>query len=136
MNEKHNAVGATEPRNPHANHHDHGGVFGPGSATVSDPVCGMWVDAGRARFRADEGGRTYYFCGSKCREKFVAEPSRYIAVKPAPPAQPQPAGTIYTCPMHPQIRQVGPGTCPICGMALEPEVATAAKLVRAPNSST
>ncbi|HWC94816.1 MAG TPA: heavy metal translocating P-type ATPase, partial [Pseudolabrys sp.] len=72
--------------------------------------------------RAEHGGRTYYFCSAGCREKFVADPQKYLG-KRAPAAAPE--GTIYTCPMHPQIRQVGPSTCPICGMALEPEIATA-----------
>ena len=64
-------------------------------------------------------GRTYYFCSAGCRTKFVADPARYLGPKQAH-AEPVPAGTIYTCPMHPEIRQVGPGSCPICGMALEP----------------
>jgi len=67
---------------------------------------------------AQQGGRTYHFCSAGCRTKFIADPSRYLAKVPAP--EPAPQGVIYTCPMHPQIRQVGPGTCPICGMALEP----------------
>jgi Cu+-exporting ATPase len=64
-------------------------------------------------------GQTYYFCNPKCLQKFTAEPARYLKPEeaPAPPAAP---GTIFTCPMHPEIRQVGPGSCPICGMALEP----------------
>src|SRR5262249_12265476 len=69
-------------------------------------------------------GRTYHFCCAGCRAKFEADPAKYLA--PAPrPATPAPADAIYTCPMHPEVRQVGPGSCPICGMALEPEVATA-----------
>jgi Cu+-exporting ATPase len=92
---------------------------------VKDPVCGMTVDPATAKHRADHSGTTYYFCSAGCRAKFVADPSRYLAMRPKP-AAPAPAGTIYTCPMHPQIRQLGPGSCPICGMALEPEVATAA----------
>src|SRR5471032_2549992 len=71
-------------------------------------------------------GRPYYFCGSRCLAKFTADPARYLKPaeeRPAPPASA--SGTIFTCPMHPQIRQVGPGSCPICGMALEPAVATA-----------
>jgi Cu+-exporting ATPase len=83
----------------------------------------MRVDPHTAKHRAEHAGRTYYFCSAKCREKFVADPAQYVArtKEPAPAA---PAGTIYTCPMHPQIRQVGPGSCPICGMALEPEQAS------------
>jgi Cu+-exporting ATPase len=70
------------------------------------------------------GGQTYYFCSPRCLARFTAEPDRYL--KPSEAKEPElPAGTIYTCPMHPQIRQVGPGSCPICGMALEPELVTA-----------
>ncbi len=97
-------------------HHPHA----PAGAT--DPVCGMSVDPHTAKHRAEHGGRTYYFCSAGCREKFVTDPQKYLG-KGAPAAAPE--GTIYTCPMHPQIRQAGPGNCPICGMALEPEIATA-----------
>ncbi len=91
-----------------------------------DPVCGMAVDPATAKQKAEHAGETYYFCCSGCREKFVADPTRFLAPKAdAPPVKPALAGTIYTCPMHPQIRQLGPGACPICGMALEPETATA-----------
>jgi len=90
---------------------------------VKDPVCGMSVDPHTAKHRHDHEGRTYYFCSGRCREKFMADPMKYLAAEKAPPA-PVPAGTIYTCPMHPEIRQEGPGSCPICGMALEPELAT------------
>ena len=126
------------------------------AALAKDPVCGMSVDPASAKHRAEHAGATYYFCCGGCREKFVAEPARYL-MKPAaapggcghihdgpgapmshgdahghghapaaetPPPKAAPAGTIYTCPMHPQIRQDRPGACPICGMALEPEVAT------------
>jgi P-type Cu+ transporter len=97
----------------------------PSAGAVKDPVCGMWVDPATAKHRADHSGATYYFCSAGCRSKFVADPSRYLTPQ-SKPAAPAPAGTIYTCPMHPQIRQLGPGSCPICGMALEPELATAA----------
>ena len=91
-----------------------------------DPVCGMAVDPATAKHTAEHAGAAFYFCSSKCREKFVAEPARYLKPETGrPPPKPAPAGTIYTCPMHPQIRQVGPGTCPICGMTLEPETVTA-----------
>ena len=93
---------------------------------IRDPVCGMTVDPATAKYTAEHSGATYYFCSGGCREKFIADPTRFLALKAgAPPAKPAPAGTIYTCPMHPQIRQVGPGACPICGMALEPETVTA-----------
>ena len=76
--------------------------------------------------RAEHEGATYFFCGPECREKFVADPARFLAPKAeAPPPKTAPSGTIYTCPMHPQIRQVGPGNCPICGMTLEPVAVTA-----------
>jgi heavy metal translocating P-type ATPase len=88
-----------------------------------DPVCGMTVDPHKTPHRHSHAGGTYYFCSAGCRDKFSANPTKYLAPQAAKP--PVPEGTIYTCPMHPQIRQVGPGVCPICGMALEPEVATA-----------
>jgi Cu+-exporting ATPase len=83
-----------------------------------DPVCGMEVDPS-TDLRADYKGRTYYFCNPSCQARFVADPEQFLA-----PREPEQAiaGAIYTCPMHPQIRQQGPGACPICGMALEPEV--------------
>jgi len=88
-------------------------------------VCGMPVDPARTLHHATHAGSDYHFCSARCREKFVADPMHYLSPKPAiapAPAPPAPVGTIYTCPMHPQIRQEGPGTCPICGMALEPEM--------------
>jgi Cu+-exporting ATPase len=94
------------------------------NAMARDPVCGMSVDPATAEHRFDHGGRTYYFCAAGCRTKFAADPARYLDPKPAA-AEPMPAGAIYTCPMHPEIRQDRPGSCPICGMALEPEQPTA-----------
>ncbi len=89
-----------------------------------DPVCGMVVDPHAASSRYQHEGRTFYFCSSGCLAKFSAEPQKYLgnAAQSTPAIA---AGTIYTCPMHPQIRQVGPGACPICGMALEPVLASA-----------
>ena len=84
----------------------------------------MKVDPHTAKHQAAHAGTTYYFCSAKCREKFEADPVRYVTPGKRPPA---PAGTTYTCPMHPQIRQAGPGSCPICGMALEPEQASLAE---------
>ncbi len=93
---------------------------------VKDPVCGMWVDPHTAKHRADYAGRPYYFCSAGCKTKFLADPERYLAPEEAKaPVEHVPEGTVYTCPMHPEVRQVGPGSCPICGMALEPEIATA-----------
>src|SRR5207248_7597890 len=88
-----------------------------------DPVCGMTVDPHTTSLKAEHVGHTYYFCSPGCRSKFVADPSKYLG--PAAPAEPVPEGTIYTCPMHPEIRQMGPDACPICGMALEPVMVTA-----------
>ena len=107
----------------HAHHDQAAGEMKPG--LVKDPVCGMDVDPHTAKHRAEYQGIPYYFCSAGCRTKFEADPAKYLAPAAAKPAEPVPEGTIYTCPMHPQIRQVGPGTCPICGMALEPVVATA-----------
>ena len=91
---------------------------------VKDPVCGMTIDPHTAKHRYAHDGYPYYFCSSRCREKFIADAARYLQAE-ARAAQPLPAGTIYTCPMHPEIRQPGPGSCPICGMALEPEIVSA-----------
>jgi len=92
-------------------HHNHAHM-------VKDPVCGMTVDPHTAKHRAEHAGHTYYFCAARCREKFVAVPSAYMDGRAAPP--PAVPGAIYTCPMHPEVQQVGPGDCPKCGMALEP----------------
>jgi P-type Cu+ transporter len=94
------------------------GGSSPGHA-AKDPVCGMDVDPHTAKHRADHEGRPYYFCCAGCRTKFVNDPQRYL--KADQTKESVPVGTIYTCPMHSEIRQVGPGSCPICGMALEPE---------------
>jgi len=139
---------------------DHGshqhGVDGPGpaGAAVKDPVCGMTVTPGKAKGgSATHGGHEYWFCNPRCRDKFIADPARYLAAvptssparatspasatSPAPAASPAPpapaptapaaakplAGAVYTCPMHPEVRQQGAGDCPDCGMALEPQVA-------------
>jgi P-type Cu+ transporter len=96
------------------------------AATPTDPVCGMKVDPATSAHRHTHGGHKYFFCCAGCRGKFAADPEKYLRRAPSlPPAQPE--GTIYTCPMHPEIRQIGPGHCPICGMALEPEAAAAAE---------
>jgi Cu+-exporting ATPase len=92
-------------------------------AEARDPVCGMSVDPATSKHRFDYRGETFHFCSAGCRTKFAADPQRYL--EKSKPAAAVPEGTIYTCPMHPQIRQTGPGSCPICGMALEPEVASA-----------
>ena len=87
-----------------------------------DPVCGMTIDPTTTVHHATHQGTEYHFCSARCRERFVAEPQKFLSSKSKAPEIAAPAGTIYICPMHPQIRQEGPGTCPICGMALEPEM--------------
>jgi len=81
----------------------------------------MSVDPHTAKHHAEHRGHSYYFCSASCRTKFLDDPQKYLGKRePEPVAE----GTIYTCPMHPEIRQVGPGSCPICGMALEPDIAS------------
>ncbi len=94
------------------------------SPRAIDPVCGMTVDTTRPRHVAEHGGTTVHFCSAGCRAKFLAEPARYRAEAPRAPA-PVPAGTPFTCPMHPEILRDGPAACPICGMALEPVTVSA-----------
>jgi Cu+-exporting ATPase len=91
------------------------------AAEHRDPVCGMTVDPQTAPHHADHQGEVFHFCSAGCRDKFVADPDRYPREGAGSNHDDVPEGTIYTCPMHPEIRQVGPGSCPICGMALEPE---------------
>ncbi|RWN35359.1 MAG: heavy metal translocating P-type ATPase [Mesorhizobium sp.] len=86
--------------------------------TATDPVCGMSVDRATARHFARHEGQGFYFCSAACQAKFEAEPQKYLGDRPVP--QPMPKGTQYTCPMHPEIIRDKPGSCPICGMALEP----------------
>ena len=113
----------------HQTAHGQGHVHGPGcshshideptTARLLDPVCGMTVDPAAAKHRFSYKNQDYFFCSGRCRERFAADPDAFL--KPGPSAPPPPPGTTYTCPMHPEIRQIGPGSCPICGMALEPE---------------
>jgi P-type Cu+ transporter len=86
---------------------------------VTDPVCGMAVDPASTPHHATHQAQEFHFCSARCRERFVAEPERFLA--PASPPGGALPGTIWTCPMHPEVRRDGPGACPICGMALEPE---------------
>ena len=107
-------------------------VAGTHGAAVqaTDPVCGMAVDPTTAKHRAEYGEQTYFFCSAGCHQKFLADPGKYIAQGDAHSGRHHPNATpmdmqassdvIYTCPMHPEVRQKGPGHCPICGMALEP----------------
>jgi len=105
-------------------HDDLGTTAASDLEEARDPVCGMRVNPAQPKGGSHvHDGHTYYFCNPKCRDKFSASPQTYLSQpppqpRPSPPAAPP--GTIYTCPMDPEVRQVGPGSCPVCGMALEP----------------
>lgn len=109
--------------------HAHGGgsccstKAAAGANTVTDLVCGMAVDPATTAHHARHDGSDYHFCSDGCRRKFITDPQRYLDPS-SHVAEPVPAGTLYTCPMDPEIVQEGPGTCPICGMALEPMMPT------------
>jgi Cu+-exporting ATPase len=112
----------------HRHHHHHDSLAQEHGDIVQDPVCGMRVDSRTAKHRFELNGTSYYFCAERCLEKFKADPDRYLNPRPSEPAGNPDGGaeaTIWTCPMHPQIRRDGPGSCPICGMALEPLEPTA-----------
>ncbi|MEJ0011983.1 MAG: heavy metal translocating P-type ATPase [Bauldia sp.] len=121
--------------------HEHRENAPAAAGTAIDPVCGMAVQLGAGKPTYDYEGVTYHFCSNGCREKFAADPERYLAKRAAPAthahdhhghdhhhhdhapaavAKPAASGTLYTCPMHPEIVRDAPGNCPICGMALEP----------------
>ena len=107
----------------------------PSPPRAIDPVCGMAVDPESAAGRSDFEGTTYHFCSVSCKRRFDAEPSRYLNPDGSPRGRdgheeeadqaPAPPGTPYTCPMHPEVVREGPGSCPICGMALEPTTPSA-----------
>ncbi|MGY2492340.1 heavy metal translocating P-type ATPase [Cupriavidus sp. CP313] len=107
----------------HAHHHGHvheqAGTGTGAAEALKDPVCGMTVSAD-SRFQAEHAGARYYFCSASCQQKFESDPGKYTIPSEPPSAEPAAEGTIYTCPMHPEIRQDHPGNCPKCGMALEP----------------
>ncbi|QYC09379.1 heavy metal translocating P-type ATPase [Brevundimonas nasdae] len=108
----------------HAGHgsghgHDHS------AGLTTDPVCGMSVDAQTTAHHAVHAGHEHHFCSAGCRAKFVADPDAYLNRSAEKATITAPAGSTWTCPMHPEIRQDGPGACPICGMALEPEMVSA-----------
>ncbi len=105
----------TQPADP-SHHHP-----ATGSGEI-DPVCGMTVDPETTPHHASHEGREWHFCSASCRTKFLAEPNRYLGDNPSVDAL---DAAIWTCPMHPEVRQSHPGACPICGMALEPEMASA-----------
>ena len=105
---------------PHDHHFDP--HHAPHSDLARDPVCGMKVDPLNAKHRHTHQGTDYFFCCNGCKTKFIVDPNKYLAPKDdKAKAAAMPQGTIFTCPMHPEVRQEGPGACPICGMALEPE---------------
>lgn len=107
----------------HAHPHDHAGHThgAPTGDLAKDPVCGMDVDPATAKHRTEHDGHPVFFCSAGCKTKFEAHPEHYTGGG-APPVVEVPEGTVFTCPMHPEIRQIGPGSCPICGMALEPDM--------------
>ncbi|MFT3668365.1 MAG: heavy metal translocating P-type ATPase [Pseudoxanthomonas sp.] len=99
-----------------AGHPDHA----TDAAGTVDPVCGMQVDPTSTPHHAEHAGNAYHFCSAGCRAKFLADPARYLQPAVPAPSVVAPPGTQYTCPMHPEIVRDAPGTCPLCGMALEP----------------
>ncbi|MEN3975849.1 heavy metal translocating P-type ATPase [Emcibacter sp. SYSU 3D8] len=104
----------------HSDHGAHGAAAE--SRVVKDPVCGMNVDPATAKHSAIHKGEAFHFCSAGCKTRFEGDPEKYLS--PAPPPAPGDEHAVYTCPMHPEIHQEGPGDCPICGMALEPMVPT------------
>ena len=120
-----NAMEYARKTSDHHSHHGHdeqqaNSPPAASASTLKDPVCGMTVTE-QSPHRFEHDGRSYYFCSADCQAKFAADPQKYLAPKPAAaPTAAAPTGTIYTCPMHPEIRRDRPGNCPICGMALEP----------------
>ncbi len=109
-------------------HHGHSGHANaaPHSGTAIDPVCGMSVDIAAAKYKHSFDGSAWYFCSKNCLDRFAAAPQRYAKADLIPaPLTAAAKGATYTCPMHPEIRKQGPGSCPKCGMALEPLVASA-----------
>jgi Cu+-exporting ATPase len=106
-------------------HHTGDGSVVTEPVMETDPVCGMKVNPATSKHRFDHAGHTFHFCGARCRERFAAEPGRFLQPAEAVPAPAAAPGSIWTCPMHPEVRQNHAGTCPICGMALEPEAPSA-----------
>ena len=102
-------------------HHHHGDMAAAPKGEFTDPVCGMSVSPDTAAGKHDHNGETYYFCSPGCLQKFKADPEKYLNPQPA---EDLPLDVEYTCPMHPEIVQIGPGSCPVCGMALEPKEIT------------
>lgn len=110
-------------RDHSACHHLH--AHGDQALTGIDPVCGMTADPEKTPHHARHEGQDYHFCSASCLTKFSGDPERWLEPQLQAAQESVPEGTMWTCPMHPEIRQAHPGACPICGMALEPEIATA-----------
>lgn len=124
-----------EHTHDHVGHEGHHHVSESVTGKARDPVCGMTVDPATSKYRFEHAGKEFYFCSAGCRGKFIDDPARYLNPTEVPPPRPVPTPTyecavcdipalIYTCPMHPEVRQDHPGACPICGMALEPVAPT------------
>jgi Cu+-exporting ATPase len=92
----------------------------PNLSSARDPVCGMTVDPAKTPHHATHAGAVHHFCAARCRERFLADPAAFLAPPPTAPPTKAERAREYTCPMHPEVVQLGPGSCPICGMALEP----------------
>jgi Cu+-exporting ATPase len=117
------SISSTPHRVMEMDMHQHARERHPAAAALAkDPVCGMSVDPAHAAARREHAGKTWFFCSQGCAEKFAAAPEAYLGERPKP-TRAAPDEAIYTCPMHPEVEQVGPGYCPICGMALEPKMA-------------
>ena len=101
-------------------HHNHSHSPSGDATAIIDPVCGMTVDPAKTTHHTHHDGVEFHFCSAGCLAKFTADPAKYLSAAPRAESIAAP-GAMWTCPMHPEIRQEGPGTCPICGMALEPE---------------
>ncbi|MFL6468516.1 MAG: YHS domain-containing protein, partial [Pyrinomonadaceae bacterium] len=112
---------AADPARYLSGQSDSDGMAAAPAGEFIDPVCGMKVSPDTAAGKAEHAGETYYFCSTGCVNKFKHDPEKYLQTRRL---EDLPQNAEYTCPMHPQIVQIGPGTCPICGMALEPKVVT------------
>jgi Cu+-exporting ATPase len=116
------------PKDTHAHHHQkhetvsHGAMKATPGGEFTDPVCGMTVSPDTAAGKYEFEGKTYYFCAESCLNKFRQNPKIFLEGKREEKIEAENAGVEYTCPMHPEVVQIGPGSCPLCGMALEPKV--------------
>ncbi|WP_189438691.1 heavy metal translocating P-type ATPase [Pseudovibrio japonicus] len=120
----HSTIHAKEHATGHrAGSHSHGGRHGHSENTVTDPVCGMSVEIGKGKPSLSYQGHDYHFCSTKCHDKFKTDPYFYASGNSKKVAEAEDKSALYTCPMHPEVVQEGPGSCPKCGMALEPMIA-------------